>query len=60
MSDKENLVLETMKKAGKPLRPGDIAELAKLDKEEVSAILNQLKQQQRITSPKRCFWEPTS
>jgi len=25
MEDKEQLVLETMKKAGKPVRPGDVA-----------------------------------
>jgi DNA-binding MarR family transcriptional regulator len=47
-----------MKKAGKPLRPGDVAELTGLDKDEVSKAINALKKDGKVVSPKRCFWSP--
>ncbi len=58
MEKKEKVVLEAMKKEGKPLRPGDVAKLTKLDKEEVSKIMNQLKKDGKIVCPKRCFYQP--
>ncbi len=42
MEDK-NKVLEVMSSAGKALKSGEIAELKKED---------------QIVSPKRCYWEP--
>ena len=57
MSSKEQ-VLEAMKKAGKPLKAGEIADLAKLDKKEVDKVMKDLKAEELIVSPKRCFWEP--
>ena len=60
MNDKKHLVLVTMKKAQKPLRPGDIAQIANLDSKEVSKIINELKKSGEIHSPKRCFYEPTN
>ena len=58
MEDKKNLVLEAMKKAQKPLRPGDIAKMTGLDNKEVSKIINELKKSGEVTSPKRCFYAP--
>jgi Mn-dependent DtxR family transcriptional regulator len=58
MDPKEKLVLETMKKQGKPVRPGDIAKLIKLDGKEVSAIIKKLKQEGKVASPKQCYYEP--
>jgi DNA-binding Lrp family transcriptional regulator len=58
MEDKERMVLEAMEKAGKPLRPGEIAERAGLAKDEVSKIIKNLKKKGKITSPKRCFYAP--
>jgi hypothetical protein len=57
MADKTKMVLSEMKKAGKPVRPGDIVKMT--DKDEVSKIVNELKQSGKITSPKRCFYEPS-
>ena len=37
----EKKVLNAMKKAGKPVRPGEVAKMIG----------------EEITSPKRCFWE---
>jgi len=51
-------VLEAMQKAGKPLSSGEIAGLTGLDKKDVDKAMNQLKKEEKITSPKRCYWEP--
>lgn len=51
-------VLDAMQKAGKPLSSGQIAELTGLDKKEVDKAMNQLKKEEKIVSPKRCYWEP--
>lgn len=58
MDPKEKSVLEMMEKEGKPMRPGDIAQKAELDKEEVSRILARLKKEGKVSSPKRCFYAP--
>ncbi len=50
-------IIETMKSAGKPLKAGEIAELAGLDKKEVDKAIKQLKTDDLIHSPKRCFYE---
>ncbi|HKI89501.1 MAG TPA: hypothetical protein VKA38_10760 [Draconibacterium sp.] len=51
-------VLETLKAAGKPLKAGEIAEASGLDKKEVDKVMKVLKAEEKIVSPKRCFWEP--
>ena len=55
----EKTILAAMKKAGKPVRPGDIVKLTNLPKNEVSKTIKQLKAQGLIHSPKRCFYAPT-
>ncbi len=56
--DATKTVLDAMVKAGKPLSAGQIAELTGLDKKEVDKVMNQLKKEEKITSPKRCYWQP--
>lgn len=56
--DNTQIVLEAMVKAGKPLSSGQIAELTGIDKKEVDKAMNQLKKEEKIVSPKRCYWEP--
>lgn len=56
----EDKVLAAMKKAGKPVRPGDVAVALGADKAEVSKAIQALKKAGAIQSPKRCFWEPTA
>jgi biotin operon repressor len=51
-------VLDAMKKAGKPVRPGDLAEQLGLDSKEISKIIQDLKKEGAVVSPKRCFWAP--
>jgi len=58
MAEKEDKVLAVMQQAGKAMRPGDIAELTGIDKKEVSKIIQILKKEGKVISPKRCFWAP--
>jgi DNA-binding MarR family transcriptional regulator len=58
MDAKEKMVLDAMKKEGKPMRPGDIAKKAEMDKDEVSKIIDKLKTEGKVSSPKRCFYAP--
>jgi predicted ArsR family transcriptional regulator len=51
-------VLEALKKAGKALKAGEIAEAAGIDKKEVDKAMKELKTDGSIVSPKRCYWEP--
>lgn len=51
-------VLDAMKKAGKALKAGEIAEITGLDKKEVDKAMNTLKKEDKIVSPKVCFWQP--
>ncbi|NOZ59564.1 MAG: HTH domain-containing protein [Euryarchaeota archaeon] len=59
MVDKEK-VLEAMKNAGKPVRPGDIAKALGVDSKEVSKAIKELKKEGKVHSPKRCFYAPVS
>jgi DNA-binding transcriptional regulator GbsR (MarR family) len=58
MMDAVMRVLEAMNKAGKPLSAGEITELTGLDRKEVDKVMKQLKKEEKIVSPKRCYWEP--
>lgn len=51
-------VLTAMKKAGKPIRPGDLAKELGMDSKEVSKLIQDLKKEGKVESPKRCFWAP--
>jgi len=58
MEAKSEAVLEAMRKAGGPMRPGDIAKALQMDKDEVAKIIDQLKKDGLVISPKRCFYAP--
>lgn len=58
MADNAQIELAALQKAGKPLRPGDVAEMTGIDKDEVSKIINKLKKEGKVISPQRCFWTP--
>lgn len=49
-------VLELLKECGEPLKSGDIAEKTDIDKVEVDKAIKVLKKEEKITSPKRCFY----
>ncbi len=52
------LVFEVLKKAGKPLKSKEIAEMAGIDKKEVDKAIKLLKKEGKIISPKRCYYAP--
>lgn len=58
MEENEAKVLEAMKQAGKPVRPGDVAKATGLESKDVSKLIQSLKKQGMVISPKRCYWAP--
>ncbi|HMK35389.1 MAG TPA: transcriptional regulator [Desulfomonilaceae bacterium] len=59
MEEKEQVVLTAMKKAGKPVRPGDVAKSLDMDSKEVSKVIDALKKKGMVVSPKRCYYAPS-
>lgn len=56
MAEKNEIVLQVLQTAGKPLKAGDIATMTGLPKDEVAKILAKLKKEGKIESPKACFY----
>ena len=56
--DTKETIIKVMKAEGKPLSAGQIADLAGLDRKEVDKAMKVLKDEEKIVSPKRCYWEP--
>ena len=52
----EKKVVTAMKKAGKPVKAGEIAKVLGVDNKEVSKVFQELKKQGKIVSPKRCYY----
>jgi len=50
------LVFQTLQTSGEPMKAGDIADAANLDRKEVDKAMKTLKAEGRIVSPKKCFW----
>lgn len=55
--DTQQIVLNTLKDAGAPLKAGEIAEKSGLDRKEVDKAMKVLKKEELIVSPKNCFWQ---
>lgn len=55
----EKKILDAMKKAGKPVRPGEVAEMIGEESKAVSKVISTLKKQGKVTSPKRCYYAPS-
>lgn len=50
-------VLQVMKEKSAPMRTGEIADFSNLDKKVVEKAMKDLKAEELIISPKRCFWQ---
>lgn len=50
-------VLEVLKKAEKPLKAGEIADISGLERKDVDKAMKALKEEGAIVSPKVCFWQ---
>ena len=60
MEGKAKEVMDAMEKAGKPVRPGDVAKMTGMESKEVSKIISALKKDGKIISPKRCCYSPSN
>lgn len=49
-------VLEVLKSSAEPLKAAEIAEKAGIDKKEVDKAIKTLKAEEKIESPKRCYY----
>ena len=49
-------ILDTLRSSEKPLKSGEIAELTGVDKKEVDKAIKKLKVEEKIISPKRCYY----
>jgi DNA-binding IscR family transcriptional regulator len=58
MADNEKMIMDAMKKAGKPVKAGEVAQVVGLDQKEVAKIIAGLKKQGKVISPKNCFYAP--
>lgn len=56
--DTAEKVLQVMRAEGQPLNAGKIAELGGLDRKDVDKAMTQLKKDEKIVSPQRCYWIP--
>ena len=55
--DNIEIILKALKDAGKALKGGEIAEITGIDKKEVDKAIKKLKAEDKIVSPKMCFYE---
>jgi predicted transcriptional regulator len=58
VTEKTQIVLDAMKKAARPMKPGEIADATGIDQKEIAKIIDALKKEGKVASPKRCYWEP--
>lgn len=54
--DIKDKVLEILNNSQEPLKGGQIAEASGIDKKEVDKAIKELKKEEKIISPKRCFY----
>jgi len=54
--DAKEIVLKTLRESSESLRPSDIVEKSGLDKKEVEKAIKELKKEDLIMSPKRCYY----
>lgn len=54
--DNEAKVLQAFKDSTEPLNAGKIAEITGIDRKAVDKIMDKLKKEEKIVSPKRCYW----
>ncbi len=52
------IVLQAMQQAGKAIKAGEVEKATGLSKTEVDKAMKQLKADEKIVSPVRCFWQP--
>ncbi|MEG0297088.1 MAG: MarR family transcriptional regulator [Clostridium sp.] len=54
--DNKEKVLEVLKNSSEPLKGAQVVELSGLEKKDVDKAIKALKEEEKINSPKRCFY----
>ncbi len=54
--DNKEIIIKTLELAEQPLKAGEIAEKAGIDKKEVDKVIKVLKKEDLIVSPKNCYY----
>ncbi|KAF2956355.1 HTH domain-containing protein [Marinitoga sp. 38H-ov] len=54
--DAVELVIRVLSESNEPLKAGEIAEKAGIDKKLVDKAIKELKKEEKIESPKRCYY----
>ncbi len=52
-----DVIVEFFKNAEKPVSAGQIATATGIDRKEVDKVMKELKKEEKIVSPKVCYWE---
>lgn len=55
--DNYEAILDYFSKAEKPVSAGQIATATGIDRKEVDKVMTKLKKEEKIVSPKVCYWE---
>ncbi len=55
--DVKQLILDYFEKKQEAVRPGQIAEETGVDKKEIDKAIKSLKKEEKIFSPKQCFYQ---
>ena len=54
--DNKDKVIEAFRNSEDPLNATKVSELSGVEKKEVDKIMKELKKDETIVSPKRCYW----
>lgn len=55
--DNYEVIVDFFNKADKPVSAGQIATATGIDRKEVDKVMAKLKKEEKIFSPKNCYWE---
>lgn len=50
-------IIKAFENAGKPMRPGEVAEMAGVEKKDAEKAIKKMKDEGILFSPKRCFYD---
>jgi len=54
--DTKETILNALRSSKEPLKAGEISEITGIEKSEVDKVIKALKKEEKIISPKRCYY----
>lgn len=54
--DIEGKIIEALENAENPLKVSEIVEITGLDKKDIDKAIKEMKKEEKIISPKRCYY----